>query len=324
MGRVIPQYLTGSPVLLDHRFPLPLDRPFTLAQAVGAGLTRRRLATLVQRGLLRRPIRGVYVAATVPDDQRLRLAVLLLVAAPGSVVCDWTACWWWTGLDHPNSHLGIEAFRTFRVAGRGRLRNPVADSGTRTFVPDDLVPLGAHLRVTSPLRTALDLGRLQPRLPAMGGMDALARVGEFGPPDLVAELGRFKGHRGVVQLRQLAPWVDRRSESTGESALRVHWREVPGLPVPELQIVVVRRNGEHYRLDLGVEDLRYAAEYDGEEFHGDEDAEHDHSRRRELDHEHGWTIDVFRRDDVYGRHANPGPVLRDGIAEALERRRRFL
>ncbi len=40
--------------LLDDSFPLPVDRPFTLRQALDAGVTRHRLRTLEQEAFVRR------------------------------------------------------------------------------------------------------------------------------------------------------------------------------------------------------------------------------------------------------------------------------
>ena len=60
--------LTSSTAgLLDEGFPLPLDRPFTRAQARAAGLDPRRLRQLLDEGLLRRVLRGVYAASQAPD-----------------------------------------------------------------------------------------------------------------------------------------------------------------------------------------------------------------------------------------------------------------
>ena len=49
--------------LLGSDFPLDLDRPFTYAMARTAGISRRSIAELVEKGLLRRLLRGVYAAA---------------------------------------------------------------------------------------------------------------------------------------------------------------------------------------------------------------------------------------------------------------------
>ena len=311
-------YLTGDPAFLDDRFPLPLDRPFTTAQARQEGVQPDALSTLVASGFLRRPIKGVYLASQVEDSRRTRAQALALVVPPGSVVTDWTATWYWTGLDRPGTQGVCPQLSVFRFRGHERLRNPLVSSGERWFLPSDVVPVAGNLRVTVPIRTAWDLGRFSPRIIAIGGMDALARVGQLTVEELVDGVHRFRRQRGVVQLRELAPQVDRRSESIGESALRLRWRDTPGLPPPELQIPVRNSAGiEIFRLDLGVEELCFAAEYDGERFHSTpEDKQHDDRRRAVLAEEHGWTIEVFRREHVFGPHADASERLFAGIRAA--------
>lgn len=305
---------------LDETFPLPLDAPFTTQAANAAGLDRHLLVRLVRRGLLRRPLRGVYVPAQVPDSADVRAQALGLVVPAGSVVTDWTASWLHTGVDAPNSHLRQAPLSVFKVAGRDRLRNDLCASGERTLTPEEVTPLTGRLLVTTPLRTACDLGRLAPAVTAIGGMDALLGVGTFTREELVDEVRRFKGYRGVVQLRQLAPLVDARAESPGESALRLRWLQTAQLPPPELQIPVYTLDGVLlYRVDLGVPELRFGAEYDGERYHTEAQAEHDARRRRHLDHAFGWTVRVFRRQHVYGTHGDARISLSQGLAEARRR-----
>src|SRR5687768_13960453 len=130
-------FLAGDPALLDDRFPLPLDAPFTTAEARKEGISAERLTSLVRSGLLRRPVKGVYVAAQLPDTQALRGRILSLVLPPGSVVVDWSACWFWTGIDRPGSNLACPPLSVFRFRGHERLRNPLVDSGQRSLRPSD-------------------------------------------------------------------------------------------------------------------------------------------------------------------------------------------
>jgi hypothetical protein len=208
----------------------------------------------------------------------------------------------------------------FRESGAGRLRSPLTSSGERLFGPGDLVPLSERTWVTSPIRTAWDIGRFTAPVVALGGIDALLRGGTFSREELVAGVERFRRQRGVVQLRLLAPLGDGRSESCGESSLRFHWHQCPDLPRPELQVLVRREDGTQlYRIDLGVEELRFGAEYDGERWHDEEAAERDAVRRGRLDSEFSWFIEVFRRGNVYGAAADATNRLRAGIHEARRR-----
>jgi hypothetical protein len=313
-------YLAGDPAFLDDRFPLPLDRPFTTTQATREGVSPHALGRLVELGYLRRPLKGVYLASQVEDSRRTRAQSLALVVPPGSVVTDWTATWFWTGLDRPGTQHCCPPLTVFRFRGHERLRNPLVSSGERWLLPSDVVPIEGNLLVTSPVRTAWDLGRFSPRIIAIGGMDALVRVGRVPINELVDGVQRFRRQRGVVQLRELAPQVDPRAESIGESALRLRWVDTPGLPRPELQIPVLDAAGfVVFRLDLGVEELRFAAEYDGEEFHSSpEDQRHDMKRRGLLSDLHGWTFEVFRREHVFGVHADASQRLSAGIRSARQ------
>jgi hypothetical protein len=299
------------PLFLDDRFPLPLDAPFSRTQALRAGLTDRRLRTLVGRGFLRRPVLGVYVAAHLPDSLALRTEVLRLVLPPGCFACDETAAWL-HGADMalaPNSHLVLPRISFFRPADAGRLRNPLAVSGERTVAPQDLTDVGGLL-VTTPLRTALDLGRLRHRDQALSALDAFLHLGLVTRDQLLASLGRFARQRGVVQLRWLVSIADGRAESAGESALRLRWYDA-GLPQPQLQISLYRNGVEVFRIDLGLEELLFAAEYDGVDFHtSKEQRDNDDARRSELREQLHWVLEVFDRTSVYGHQQDAAARLR--------------
>jgi hypothetical protein len=308
------------PALLDDRFPLPTDAPFTTAQARSAGVRRQVLTRLVEEGLLRRLLKGVYVATQVPDSLQMRVKALSLVVPRGSAATDWTACWLHTGISAPGGHREVAPISVFRPSNGGRLRNGLCVSGERAFFRGDLVPVGGTLLATSPLRTAWDLGRFARPVIALGGMDALLRASGHDREQLLDGVERFRRQRGVVQLRALAPLADPRSESPGESALRLRWLQTNGMPPPELQIPVETPDGHGtFRLDLGVEELRFAAEYDGERFHGTQATTTDRARRVILDTELGWTVLVFRRDDVYGAAHQAGRLLREGLVAARHR-----
>lgn len=312
------------PILLDSDFPLPLDRPFTRSQALSAGLTRHGLDRLVEEGLVRRMLRGVYVAAQAGDDLLLRTRALTLIAPRDAVAVDWTACWLHTGVAPPGAHEELPPVAFYRHAGRHRLRNGLCLSGERTLVARDVLPLGDIL-VTTPLRTALDLGRLVHRDQAIAALDALLRHGAFTHVELLAEVERFRKQRGVVQLRALAPLADPRAESPPESVLRLRWLDLSSLPAPQPQVSVRLPHGrELYRIDLGVEELRFGVEYDGHEHHTSErDQEHDRRRRKELAERFGWLVVPVTRENVFGHARDIEGILQEGIREARARLGRY-
>ncbi len=129
---------------------------------------------------------------------------------------------------------------------------------------------------------------------------------------------RYRGYRRVIQLRAWVPHVRRGVQSPEESVLRKRWIECPSLPYPEPQVPVLGPHG-HFHVDVGNEELRYGAEYDGEKWHGPDQRERDATRREWLDREQGWTIDVFRRQDLYGREQNVRERLIAGVTRARRR-----
>ena len=177
------------------------------------------------------------------------------------------------------------------------------------------------LLVTTPLRTACDLGRLLRRDQAFAALDSLTALERFTLPELEHSVERYKGYRGVVQLRTFVPLVDPRSQSPGESILRLRWYDT-GLPRPECQIEVPGPSYTSYWLDMGLPEIRFAAEYDGEEFHGTDDEVHDSERRQWISAAEGWIIVVARRANVFGQRQDVHALLQRGYREALTSARR--
>lgn len=302
--------------LLDDRFPLPLDAPFTYGCARQCGLTSRNLATLVQEGYLRRPIKSVYLASQAGDSPLLRAQAIRLMVPEGAVVCDRHAGWLLDAemILAPGEHLAVRPTSVFMPSGRGRLRNDLVNSGERNLRPGDVIEVNGVL-VTTPLRTAWDLGRTRYPEPAIAGLDAMLRLGAFTSEELIAGIDRFRGQRWVTTLRLMAPLADGRAASPGESVLRLRWIQA-GLPAPTPQLEVWDGDQLLGILDLGNEDLRYAAEYDGEEWHSSPEQRVHDERRRTRVSRRDWIIDPFTKVHVFGAHANADILMREGVARA--------
>ena len=132
--------------------------------------------------------------------------------------------------------------------------------------------------MTTALRTACDLGRMLWRFDALAAIDGFLRAG-VDHDELFDEIDRFKGFRGVVQLRRLAAIADKGAESGPESALRLHWHEASIPAWPQTQIWVPGDDGTpRFRIDIGDPEVRFGAEYYGEEFHDEDAEEHDQDR----------------------------------------------
>jgi hypothetical protein len=310
-----PTWLDDQGLFLSKRCPLSLEAPFTPAKAHALGVSRRSFRFMADCGLLRRVLQGVYAATQAPDDTLMRASALALVVPATAVVTDRTAAWL-HGVDIlPRTALRQAPPIDIVHMDDTRVRRPEVDGRRRGLLRSDITVVHG-VRVTTALRTALDLGRLLWRFDALAAIDGFLRLG-VAHELLIAEISRFRGYRGVIQLRALAPLGDARSESPGESALRLHWYDA-GLPRPELQHWIYSDAGVPiYRLDISLPELRYGAEYDGEEFHTEpEDQEHDDSRRGWLTENRDWKIDPFTKTEVYGRDASPVPQLQAGYADA--------
>lgn len=303
-----PFWLPDGLALLAGDCPLPLTTPFTGPEAVAYGVSPKTLRTLVRRGLVREVVRGAYAVAQLPDTLDTRAAALRLVVGQGAVVTDRTAAWL-HGIDVlPRSAVHEAAPLDVFSIHESRLRRPQVNSGIRDLAESDLGCVDGVL-VTTPARTALDLGRLLHRYDAIGALDAFLRLG-VPRDELEGQLSRFKGFRGVIQLRELVLLADPRAESMPESALRLHANDGGIELVPQVWVEGM------FRLDLALPALKYGAEYHGVAFHSSDDQRRSDSERSEFLVEAGWVIDDFWRDDVYGSHAHPAAVLLSGVDRA--------
>jgi hypothetical protein len=122
--------------------------------------------------------------------------------------------------------------------------------------------------------------------------------------------------RWVTTLRTMAPLADGRSQSPGESVLRLRWIEA-GLATPHPQLEVWSGGILLAVLDIADESLRYAAEYDGEEWHSSDEQQLHDRRRRAAVADEDWHLDVFVAADVFGQRQDAIRRLRAGSDQAL-------
>ncbi|MFT4287646.1 DUF559 domain-containing protein [Nocardioides sp.] len=275
-------------------------RPFCLAELATLGLTRKRLRLLVAEGAVRRVAAGAFVPASLPDTTATRAAALGLVVPRHHVVIDRTAAML-HGIDTYaiGEQVGTPAVESCALRGNARPRAEAVDGHTRDLRPTDVMRID-RVRVTTPLRTSLDLGCQLRRREAFAAMCQFARDHHVTADLLTRQLPRFKGRRGVVQLRELAPLVEPRVESAREAWTLLAIVEA-GLPVPEPQFWIVLGGVATYRLDFAYPQRRVCVEYDGIEAHEKTSAQkaRDRRRRHRL-RDLGWTVIVVRRGDFTG------------------------
>jgi hypothetical protein len=312
-----------SAPVLDDTSNLPLDVPFTAAVARACGVPRHLLTLWCQLGLLRQPIRRVYVAAQVEDSLMLRAQCLSLATPQDAVITDRHAAWL-LGAEMvlaPNEHLEVLPVSMYLPTGR-RLRNGLSLSGERQLRPEDITEV-MGLAVTTKLRTAWDLGRVRSRERAISGLDQMLRLPGFPIEEFLAGVERFKGERWVTNLRALAPLADGRAESPPESILRLYWIDA-GLPWPVPQLEVWVEGKLIARLDIGHPGIWFAVEYDGVEWHSSpQQQKHDRARRAAV-RKQGFAVDVFKRNHVFGHHRDVEARLMAAAVQANRLRRVYL
>ncbi|ORV14598.1 hypothetical protein [Mycobacterium celatum] len=225
---------------------------FVGSQALAAGrLTRHEL----QRWY--RPIyRGVYVPKRHVPSLRDRTVGALLTCRRQAVVSGIAASALhgakWVDADTPVELLAPNA----RPQSGLLVRNESLAEDEITWV--------AGIPVTTPARTAFDIGRHLQRDDAVARLDALMYATPFSVEDVLLVAKRYPGARGLRRLRAALELVDGGAASPKETWLRLLLIDA-GFPRPATQIPVFEGWRLFRTLDMGWEDLKVAAEYDGDQ-----------------------------------------------------------
>ena len=120
------------------------------------------------------------------------------------------------------------------------------------------------LSVTTPERTAFDIGRRGRLDGAVARLDALAAATGFKAPAVADLAARHRHTRGLRQLEVALDLIDAGAESPKETWLRLLVIRA-GYPRPRTQIPVLSPNGGRwYYLDMGWKNINLALEYDGD------------------------------------------------------------
>lgn len=241
----------------------------------------------------RRIFRDVYVSASVTVDHlTLCQAAVLLLPAGGA-------------LSHETAALlfNVPPF----VPGRQRvhLSVPPECRPTRSehlvvhrvrLRPEEISRRGG-LPVTTPARTAFDLGSGRDRTEAVVALDALLYQRIVTPATLPSITSERIGWPGARRFREAVALARPNVESPMESRTRLCIVGA-GLPEPSIQYTVVDSGGLFVaRLDLAYERLRIGIEYDGDHHREQDTFRRDAARLnrlRLLD----WTVLRFTAADV--------------------------
>jgi hypothetical protein len=227
--------------------------PFLGTEAIAAGMTNRyRLSTRYQR-----VHRDVY---TVKGHQ--------LTPTQKAV-----AAWLWSGRNATvagvsaaalHGTLWIDARLPAELNHSSQHKTPGIILHADALVEDEVTWV-RDMRVTTPARTAFDLGRRTGLTLAVVRVDALMQATGVKTADLAPLIDRHRGVRGVVQLRKVIDLADAGAESPQETRTRLVLTAA-GLRPHRTQIDVYDSWGGHVgRLDMGWPTWKVGVEYDGEQ-----------------------------------------------------------
>jgi hypothetical protein len=180
-------------------------------------------------------------------------------------------------------------------------------------IDDDEIGVIDGIRLTTPARTAVDLARRLPLDAAVAAVDALAQATELKMADVELLVDRYSGRRGMKVARTALALVDGGAQSPKETWLRLLLIRA-GFPRPQTQIVVRNEWGwaEAY-LDMGWEDIKVAAEYDGDQHRSSRVQYVRDIRRLEMLERRGWIVIRVIAED------HPENIIRR-VGEARARR----
>jgi very-short-patch-repair endonuclease len=160
---------------------------------------------------------------------------------------------------------------------------------TDSVLADEIQKL-QDLAVTTPERTAFDIGRRGRLDDAIARLDALAQATDFKVSGVEQLAARHRRTRGLRQLEKALGLMDAGAQSPKETWLRLLMIRA-GFPRPRTQIPVLSPDGRRwYYLDMGWEGLMLAVEYDGDYHRTDRNRFAYQIERAEDLHELGWLV----------------------------------
>jgi very-short-patch-repair endonuclease len=254
-----------------------MEQPFIASEAIASGALERRYVRRNCRAIMP----NVYLDKQTDPSLRQRTIAAYLWSGREAVVAGLAAA-----AIHGSKWVDDDA--TVELIWKN------ARSPQGVVTRDDLLLPGeverrVGLPVTTPARTAFDLGRRDRIGMAVARLDALAAATRLTPCDVLDLAGEHRHARGLRQLEKALQLMDAGSESPKETWLRLLAID-DGYPRPRTQIPVPKPDGwGYYYLDMGWEDIMVALEYDGGQHWDNPKRIANDIRRAEYLSEIGWT-----------------------------------
>lgn len=206
----------------------------------------------------------------------------------------------------------IEPDAGAELVSANRRPPPLITVHSDTLLTDETQPLSG-MSVTTPARTAFDLGRRLPLTEGVQRIDALMNATDVKVADIEQVALRHTGVRGLRNLRRTLELVDGGAESPYESLTRLLLVQA-GFPRPQTQIPVLDGYGRIVaRIDLGWPEYRVGVDFEGAHHWTD-------PRQRTADAERYWLLPKLGWDDcrlTSGMLHNRPQVFLDRVSEAL-------
>jgi hypothetical protein len=261
-----------------HATLLRVQEPFIGSAALQCGDVARHQLRTRYRALLP----NVYLPTTAPPslDQRIAAAWLwsrgrATIAGAAAAALHGTK---WIPNDVPVELIYVNS------------RPPRGVLTRRYLLLDGEAQLLGDRLVTTPERTAFDIGRGGAIHSAVARLDALAAATGFKVDDVLSLSRRHPHSPGLRRLETALELVDAGAQSPRETYLRLLLVEA-GFPRPQTQIPVLGADGIPVaHIDVGWEEYTVGVEYEGEHHQTDRGVYVYDIQRLELIEQKGWLI----------------------------------
>ena len=218
---------------------------------------------------VRRVFAGVYVAAAVEIDLRLRVEAAMLVLPASTRATGLTALWCWgVSIDREPHPLHFVTIHPHLVRRPGLVVHRV----TR------LPPVRGHY--VAPEHAFVSAARHLDLIDLVSAGDWLVRLRRCTPESLMTYAAASR-EPGVALARQASLLVRRRVDSPRETRLRL-CIVLAGLPEPRCNVTLGTDDRPIGRVDLLLEEFKLILEYEGDQHRIDRDQ---------------WNVDIGRAED---------------------------
>jgi very-short-patch-repair endonuclease len=292
--------------------PGVLLQPFSMGQAVQAGVGVKALRRLLAAGLVRPDPVGLLRLVEPVQPERLAHAAV----GPPSALCGTTAAafYGWPLLTPPHVvELTVPPWRSPTCWPSALIRR-------RGLPASDLVVVGG-VEVTSPVRTALDIAAWEPLGEALVVLDAVLRRRILDQRHLREGLETCRATRGRRRQVLAVSLADGRRASPPESTFRALVHEAR-LPAPVQQLPIYFRGSFVGRVDFAWPDRRVLVEINGFAYHADMAGFRRDQRRYSGFTRAGWRVLPFAAADLQSRPVEVIDEVRSTLALPLPRQSR--